>query len=83
MLVGHQKQWNFLKKTFERNRLSHAYLFCGLELLGKKTLAQEFIKLINCLPSAALAKEGQEEKAEKKPCGNCNYCKMIEKRSYG
>jgi len=72
MLIGHQKQWNFLKKTFEGNRLSHAYLFCGLELLGKKTLAQEFIKLLNC----------QEEKAEKKPCGNCNYCKMIEKRSY-
>lgn len=72
MIIGHQKQWNFLKKTFEGNRLSHAYLFCGLELLGKKTLAQEFIKLINC----------REEKTEKKPCGNCNYCKLIEKRSY-
>lgn len=48
MLIGHQKQWNFLRKNFEENRLSHAYLFAGLEEIGKKKFALEFIKLINC-----------------------------------
>ncbi len=46
MLVGHKKQWNFLKRTFEAGRLPHAFLFSGQEQLGKKTLAKEFVKLI-------------------------------------
>lgn len=70
MIVGHQKQWNFLKKKFELNQLSHAYLFAGGERLGKKSLAKEFIKLINC--------RGVGEK----PCGVCRNCKDIEKENY-
>jgi len=45
-IVGHQKQWQFLKKSVELKKLSHAYLFSGEEKLGKKTVALEFIKLI-------------------------------------
>ncbi len=47
MLIGHQKQWRFLEKSLERDKLSHAYLFCGQEKLGKKTFALEFVKFIN------------------------------------
>lgn len=47
MIIGHQKQWDFLKRSLEANKLSHAYLFCGQEKLGKKTFALEFVKLIN------------------------------------
>lgn len=72
MLVGHQKQWQFLKKTLELNRLSHAYLLSGPESLGKKTLAIEFIKLINC----------QKDGIKKKPCGECSNCKMIQKNGF-
>lgn len=43
-IIGHQKQWQFLKRSGELGRLSHAYLFSGQEKLGKKTLALEFIK---------------------------------------
>jgi len=46
MILGHQKQWNFLKKAAELNRLSHAYLFTGQEKIGKKTFAFEFAKHI-------------------------------------
>lgn len=46
MFIGHQKQWQFLKKSVELKKLSHAYLFSGEEKLGKKTVALEFIKLI-------------------------------------
>jgi len=47
MLIGHQKQWQFLRKSLELGKLSHAYLFSGETQLGKKNLALEFAKLIN------------------------------------
>ena len=46
-IIGHQKQWQFLKKSAESQKISHAYLFSGQEKLGKKKVALEFIKLIN------------------------------------
>ena len=46
MIIGHQKQWQFLKRSTELGKFSHAYLFCGQEKLGKKTLALEFAKLL-------------------------------------
>lgn len=44
MILGHQKIWQFLLKSAELGKLSHAYLFSGPEKLGKKTLAIEFVK---------------------------------------
>ena len=41
---GHQKQWQFLKKSAELGKLPHALLFYGQEGLGKKTLAIKFAK---------------------------------------
>ncbi len=61
----HQKQWNFLKDTLEKNQLSHAYLFSGQKEADTTSFAKEFLKLINCQNS-------------EKPCNACNYCKMIE-----
>jgi len=42
-IIGHKEQREFLKKSAELNRISHAYLFCGQEKLGKKTIALEWI----------------------------------------
>ncbi len=42
----YQKQWEFLKKSAELNRLPHALLFYGQEGLGKKALAIEFSKFL-------------------------------------
>ncbi len=47
MIIGHQKQWQFLRKSLELGKLSHAYLFSGETQLGKKKFALEFAKLIN------------------------------------
>jgi len=47
MIIGHQKQWQFLKKSVKLGKISHAYLFSGQEHLGKKRIALEFVKLIN------------------------------------
>ena len=48
MIIGHKKQWEFLKKKFELNQLSHAYLFAGAREIGKKAFAKEFSELIGC-----------------------------------
>ncbi len=43
MIIGHQKQRQFLKKMSESGKLPHALLFIGQEKLGKKTIAFDFI----------------------------------------
>ena len=70
MLLGHQKQWRFLKNSYEAGNLSHAYLFYGQEHLGKKKLALEFIKFLNC------------QSAFIKPCQTCRACQDIKKGIY-
>ncbi|PIP23493.1 MAG: DNA polymerase III subunit delta' [Candidatus Nealsonbacteria bacterium CG_4_10_14_0_2_um_filter_38_17] len=70
VIIGHQKQWQFLKKSADLGKLSHAYLFQGQEQLGKRTLALEFVKYLNC------------EKSEKRPCQTCRSCQDVQKGQY-
>ena len=70
MIIGHQKQWQFLRDSFLLGRTPHALLFEGEEKLGKKTLAIEFIKFINCL----------EKDFSLRPCQKCLSCQAIAKR---
>jgi len=42
IIIGHQKQWQYLEKLLKKDCLPHAFLFFGQEKLGKKTLAIEF-----------------------------------------
>ncbi|MCD6471129.1 hypothetical protein J7K86_01205 [bacterium] len=42
-IIGHQNIQKFLKLALLKDRLSHAYLFYGPELVGKKVVAFEFI----------------------------------------
>ncbi len=72
MLVGHQKQWQFLKKSFKLRRIPHGFLFQGQEKLGKKTFALELIKLVNC----------QNNEISARPCQKCSSCQQIEKRTH-
>jgi len=45
-IIGHQKQWQFLKQSAENDRLAHAYLFYGPAKVGKRTFALELSKLL-------------------------------------
>jgi DNA polymerase III subunit delta' len=69
-IIGHKKQWEFLKNKFEVNQLSHAYLFTGASGIGKKTFIVEFAKLISC------------KSPSKESCGKCVNCQMIERNSF-
>lgn len=46
-----------------RGKLSHAYLICGPDGIGKRTLAREMAQAILCTDR------------ENAPCGNCRSCK--------
>ena len=68
MILGHQKQWQFLRKSAEIERIPHGFLFFGQAQLGKKKIALEFIKLLNC----------QADLIQKRPCQTCRSCRDIE-----
>jgi len=70
-MVSHQKQREFLKRTAELGKTPHALLFYGQNSIGKKDLAMEFIKLLNC----------EEESFAKRPCLKCRTCSDIEKKA--
>ena len=72
MIIGHQKQWKFLKNAAATRRLPHGILFYGEEGIGKKTLAIEFAKFLNC----------QAKNSSPKPCQVCRNCLEIQKRSH-
>jgi len=69
MIIGHQKQWQFLKKSAELGKLSHAYLFSGQEKLGKKTIAIEFVKWLFKEPPTKILVGGHPDFVLVKPMG--------------
>jgi DNA polymerase III subunit delta' len=69
MIIGHQRQKEFLERIAKNKNIPHALLFCGQEHLGKKALAFEFAQYLNC-------------SGETKPCKICKNCKDIEKGVY-
>lgn len=46
MIIGNQKQIQYLKKIFEKKKIPQAFLFVGQKGLGKKKVALEFISWI-------------------------------------
>ncbi|MEN6622174.1 MAG: DNA polymerase III subunit delta' [Smithella sp.] len=67
-IYGHERQIAILKKTMAQRRVGHAYLFSGINAVGKRTLAGEFAKALNC------------EKADtiQDSCGQCSSCLKIQ-----
>jgi len=65
-IVGHQKQVEIVRQALNHGRLHHAYLFLGMEGVGKKTIALGLAKAIHC--SAATGDF----------CGECADCARIQ-----
>ncbi|AGB40082.1 DNA polymerase III, delta' subunit [Halobacteroides halobius DSM 5150] len=62
-VLGQDLAVSILKNSLQQGRLSHAYLFTGVEGVGKDTTAFEFAKAINC--------KGQANDA----CDSCISCR--------
>ncbi len=65
-IIGHRKQIDFLNSLKEKDRVPHGLLFTGVEKVGKKRVALEFIKSLNC----------------KDVCQSCYECRSIEERRH-
>jgi DNA polymerase-3 subunit delta' len=69
-IYGHEKTLSILNAAICNERIAHAYLFYGIEGVGKKTVAYNFAKAINCLQNGPDA------------CDSCASCLKIDHGNY-
>ena len=69
-VLGHEKPIRLLQRAIKTDKVVHSYLFLGNEGIGKKRVALQFSKALNCL-------EGGPETGE--ACDHCLSCKKIER----
>ncbi len=83
MLIGHQNIVDYLKKSVEKNAVSHAYLFSGPKSVGKSAVALEFAKTLLCPASRDLAKRDQKIVENGHWfCGECESCQAASNNSH-
>ena len=68
-VLGHERPVEFLKRAVHQDKVGHSYLFVGNEGIGKKWVALQFAKALNCLEGAA---------AKGDSCNQCLSCKKID-----
>ncbi|MCX8024555.1 MAG: DNA polymerase III subunit delta' [Thermanaerothrix sp.] len=69
---GHTWAVNLLQGHLRQGRVRHAYLFCGPNGVGRRTLALRFAQALNC-PQPPVPGE---------PCGTCRTCRQIAQMSH-
>src|SRR3989339_368959 len=69
-VYGHYNQLKFLQEAVLQGKLANTYLFYGPSGLGKKMVADLFVKSLYC----------QDENA--KPCNHCQSCQAIDKGTF-
>ena len=47
-IYGHKKPITILKSAMAKDRIAHAWLFYGMDGIGKKTTASVFARALNC-----------------------------------
>jgi len=68
-VIGHDWAVSLLLHSVEQDHASHAYLFTGIDHIGKSTLARILAQALNCVASP-------------RPCGQCRTCKLIAAGKY-
>jgi DNA polymerase-3 subunit delta' len=66
-IYGHSRQIGMLQKAMSQGRLGQSYIFSGLAAIGKKTLALEFARAMNCEKLSTLHDS----------CGLCPSCRKM------
>jgi DNA polymerase-3 subunit delta' len=73
-IIGHDLQKNLLRRAIAEERVSHSYLFSGLDGLGKRLVALGLAKILNCLTLVSTT----DVDSNKAGC-DCNSCRKIDK----
>ncbi|MFW6079749.1 MAG: AAA family ATPase, partial [Gemmatimonadota bacterium] len=71
-----------LRAAVARDRVAHAYLFCGPRGVGKTTVARVLAMALNCPNRASASGAGEGGSAVDapdagEPCGRCESCRRI------
>jgi DNA polymerase-3 subunit delta' len=66
IVIGHNQVKDELIKAINNNMVSHAYIFEGIEGIGKFLLAKEFAKILLCRNNNT------------ESCGSCESCLLID-----
>lgn len=74
-LLHHERTKKILQRAILENKVASAYLFWGLEGIGKEALAIEFAKTLNCL--SPIVSDGSIS-----ACDTCKSCKQIASLSH-
>lgn len=70
-ILGQEQPKQILKNALQNSSVAHAYLFHGQESIGKKQIAIELAKALNCTSQ----KDGDA-------CDECPSCRKIENRTH-
>ena len=70
--IGHSAARLYLQRSHETGRIAHAYLITGPDQVGKRTLALDLARLVNCTPTPDMFGD-----AAPPPCGRCGPCDRI------
>ena len=68
-VLGHSRAITLLQRAIKNEKVINSYLFLGNEGIGKKYVALQFAKVLNCLETEA---EGGDA------CDHCTSCKKID-----
>jgi DNA polymerase-3 subunit delta' len=68
-VLGHEKPIEQLQRAIRNDRVAHSYLFWGNEGIGKKWVALQFAKALNCLADGAHREEA---------CDLCISCRKVD-----
>ena len=84
-IVGNEPVVRLLKGQLTGKRLAHTYLFVGARGVGKRTLALEFAKALECdseITSGAASAGRSHDSESGDACDSCESCQKIAKGSY-
>ena len=79
--IGNSAAITLLKGAIDQDRVSHAYLFTGPNRVGKRTLAVDFARALNCNAKDVVA-PGWSDLQPEAPCGQCSACGRIARSNY-